>query len=122
MSANRIREFRQLAHLSQTQLAKKLHVTQGAVSQWESGRTMPDTSQLLVLSECLSASVDELLGQETQNKSESTTDDAWELRERLRRDPDMRILFSAASKASPEHLRAAAAMLKALEPEEQDVD
>ena len=42
-------------------------------------------------------------------------DDAFAIRARLRRDPAYRLLFDAADSASPEHLRAAAAMLKALE-------
>ena len=46
------------------------------------------------------------------------TDDVMEIREALRRDPNMRILFSAAAKVSPEHIKTAAALLKALEPEE----
>ncbi len=41
-----------------------------------------------------------------------------QLRESLRKDPNMRMLFSAARSATPEHIRAAVAMLKALEPPE----
>ena len=49
-----------------------------------------------------------------QGTEETKEDDAWAIRERLRRDPEYRLLFSAADKAKPEHLKAAAAMLKIL--------
>jgi hypothetical protein len=39
------------------------------------------------------------------------------LRERLRSDPDFRLLFDAASRVAPEHVKTAAAMLKALKGE-----
>jgi transcriptional regulator with XRE-family HTH domain len=41
-------------------------------------------------------------------------DELWELREELRRNPDMRMLFSASKGAKKEHIQAAAAMLNAL--------
>lgn len=62
--------------------------------------------------------VDELLGREPEPAK--VQDEAWAIRERLRRDPSYRLLFDAADKASPEHLRAAAAMLKALNPQEEN--
>ena len=43
------------------------------------------------------------------------SDDQDSIRERLRRDPNYRMLFDAAENAKPEHIRAAAAMLKSLE-------
>ena len=50
-----------------------------------------------------------------QEQTEPQEDETWALRERYRRDPNYRLLFDAAERATPEHLRAAAAMLKALE-------
>lgn len=41
-------------------------------------------------------------------------DELWELREVLRRNPEVRILFSATKGAKKEHIKAAAAMLEAL--------
>ena len=111
MLHERIRSLRKSRGYSQEQLARKLHLTQGAISQWENGITTPAADQLVALAEVFGISVDELL------EREPAQDDPWELRERLRRDPDMRILFDAASKASPEHIRIAANLLKQLEPE-----
>ena len=41
----RIAELRKSHGMSQKALGDKLHVTQGAVSQWENERTLPDTQQ-----------------------------------------------------------------------------
>ena len=45
-----IRTLRKKHGLTQAELAKKLHVHQTAVSQWEKGRTFPDLEQLKELS------------------------------------------------------------------------
>lgn len=47
MIGNRIRQLRISLGLNQTQFAKRLYVTPGAVSQWEKGQTRPDTDRLL---------------------------------------------------------------------------
>ena len=112
----RIRELRKKAGYSQQQMARKLHLTQGAISQWENGITVPAADQLSALADVFEITVDELLGRAVEQPADQ--DEAWAIRERLRRDPAYRLLFDAADNASPEHLRAAAAMLKALEQKE----
>jgi transcriptional regulator with XRE-family HTH domain len=47
--------------LSQTELAEQLHVTDKAVSRWETGRGMPSVDTLEPLAEALGLSVSELL-------------------------------------------------------------
>jgi putative transcriptional regulator len=56
----RIKEFRIKAGLTQVELAAKLGVEQAAVSQWETGKTMPSAAILLKLSEELKCQIDEL--------------------------------------------------------------
>ena len=52
---------RKRANLTQLQLAARLGVTDKAVSKWERGITMPDTSIMLELCDVLSISVNDLL-------------------------------------------------------------
>lgn len=113
MFSDRLRMYRKQFKYSQEQIARKLNVTQGAVSQWEKGLTYPEASQLLVLADIFGVSIDDLFG---RDKRQDESDIAFAIRERLRRDPSYRLLFDAADTATPEHLRAAAAMLKSLEP------
>jgi len=62
-----IAECRKKAGLTQKQLAEKLGITDKAVSKWERGIAMPDTSIMLELCEILCISVNELLSGEKIN-------------------------------------------------------
>lgn len=59
-----IAERRKNANLTQVQLAEKLGITDKAVSKWERGIAMPDTSIMLELCGILDISVNELLSGE----------------------------------------------------------
>ena len=59
-----IAERRKKAGLTQMQLAEKLNITDRAVSKWETGKAMPDTSLMLDLCEILKISVNDLLSGE----------------------------------------------------------
>lgn len=48
-------------HLTQKDLAGKLQISFQAVSKWETGTTLPDTSLLIKLSEILEVTVDQIL-------------------------------------------------------------
>ena len=62
-----IAECRKQKHLTQMQLAEKLGITDKAISKWERGITMPDTSIMLELCDILCISVNELLSGEKSN-------------------------------------------------------
>ena len=59
-----IAECRKKANLTQMQLAEKLGITDKAVSKWERGVAMPDTSIMLELCDILNINVNELLSGE----------------------------------------------------------
>ncbi|MCL2375409.1 MAG: helix-turn-helix domain-containing protein [Firmicutes bacterium] len=56
-----ITETRKAKGLTQSELADKLHVTDRAVSKWECGKGLPDSSLMLRLGDVLGISVTELL-------------------------------------------------------------
>ena len=66
-----IAECRKMKNLTQKQLAEKLSITDKAISKWERGITMPDTSLMLELCDILSISVNELLSGEKINMENS---------------------------------------------------
>ena len=81
-----IAECRKKANLTQMQLAEKLGITDKAISKWERGVAMPDTSIMLELCDILGISVNELLsGEKTdmennnQNNEQLLLDMAKEL-------------------------------------------
>lgn len=64
-----IAKCRKEKKLTQAQLAAKLNITDRAVSKWETGRSMPDSSIMLQLCEILGISANELLaGEEVEQE------------------------------------------------------
>ena len=59
-----IAECRKKNNLTQMQLAEKLNITDRAISKWENGKAMPDSSIMLDLCNELKISVNELLSGE----------------------------------------------------------
>ncbi|WP_125574597.1 helix-turn-helix transcriptional regulator [Levilactobacillus huananensis] len=57
----RLKYFRQMHQLTQTELADKLHVSRQTVSSWETGRNQPDIATITQLATLYSRSVDDLL-------------------------------------------------------------
>ena len=56
-----IAEKRKKHNLTQVQLAEKLNITDRAVSKWENGRALPDSSIMLQLCDILGITVNDLL-------------------------------------------------------------
>ena len=59
-----IAECRKTSNLTQAQLAEKLNITDRAVSKWERGKSMPDSSVMLELCDVLKITVNDLLSGE----------------------------------------------------------
>ena len=59
-----IGKCRKNVNLTQAQLAEKLNITDKAISKWETGRAMPDSSVMLELCDILKITVNDLLSGE----------------------------------------------------------
>lgn len=68
MLNDNISKLRKRNGYTQVEFAKKLHVTQSAVSHWESGRSVPDTLQLFNIAQLFGMTVDELTNEVPQAK------------------------------------------------------
>ena len=64
---SKILELRKRQNLSQEKLGEKVGVTRQTISNWELNITLPDTKQLIALSQALLISIDELVGNNTQD-------------------------------------------------------
>ena len=62
--ADKLKEARKNAELTQTELAEKLCVSRQAVTKWETGAGIPDVENLKMLSKVLNVSIDFLLDDE----------------------------------------------------------
>ena len=67
---NAIIKLRKKQGLSQVQLAEKLNITQGAVSQWEMGLSKPKSEILPELARALNCTIDDLFDEESEEKGE----------------------------------------------------
>ena len=62
--AEKLKESRKKAHMSQETLAEKLGVSRQAVTKWETDRGIPDISNMMTISALFGISVDEFLSEE----------------------------------------------------------
>ena len=109
-----IKEARKALGLSQDDLAEAIGANRVTISRYETDSYLPSVPALERLAIALRTTPSKLTGN-TEAESERN-----EISELLRSDPNMRILFAQARNAKPEHIRAAAAMLKSLEGEKDD--
>lgn len=112
----RLREARKNAHMTQKELALEIGAKHNSVSNWENDQNMPDPDTIVRICETLNVGADYMLPSKKCNEeiTEEREDDLWELRESFRRNPEMRVLFSAAKNASAKQLKQAVAILEAL--------
>ena len=71
MIGRNIRYLRKQSGYSQEQLARKLGITQGSVSQWEQERSTPDTPMLVKLAQIFGCSMDYFLSDEPRRDLDS---------------------------------------------------
>lgn len=67
-----IRDLRKEKHITQTDLANGVHVTQQTVTAWESGRAVPNANTLDSLANYFNVSADYLLGRTKERNPESS--------------------------------------------------
>lgn len=65
MVRDKIKELREMAGYSQSQLAKKLDVTRSSVNAWEMGLSTPTTQYIVALGKLFHVSTDYILGTDT---------------------------------------------------------
>ncbi len=64
MTAERIKELREVWGWTQAELARKMNMTRNGINSWEQGLSMPSPPNLVELARIFSVSTDYLLGVE----------------------------------------------------------
>lgn len=62
---NRLKQQREKVGLRQSDVCAEINVTQGAISKWESGKSLPRTDLLPKLATLYNCTIDELLDHQT---------------------------------------------------------
>lgn len=68
MFSVRLKELRSSRNLTQAELARDLHISLGAIGNWESNTRKPDTDTIQKIAEYFDVSVDYLLGRTEEKK------------------------------------------------------
>ena len=113
---NNVLLLRNSMSMTQDEFAERCNISRISIARYEAGAEINRSNAMKIASAC-GVSVEYVLGVETPPDEQ---DEVMQIREMLRRDPSYRTLFKTANKASLEHVRAATAMLKALEPNDAD--
>ena len=109
---------RRIEHeLSAEELSELVGLSPATIYRYENGDIRKvNTTKLQAFARALKTSEAYLMGWVSENEelAEEREDDLWELRESFRRNPEMRVLFSAAKNATSKQLKQAVAILEAL--------
>ena len=109
----RIKELRRQGHMSQKTLAERMGVSRSPGARWEAG-TQPGGATLRRLADLFGVTLDYLMERPASQPPTPEEEELWDLRERLRRQPGMRMLFSVTRDASEADLKQAVAIIEAL--------
>lgn len=71
----RIREHREVAGLSQAELARRVYVSRQTIGNWESGRTLADVQSLALLAQVFDTTVDALIGKSSPSAALPTVEE-----------------------------------------------
>lgn len=107
-----IRTMRMSRGLTQLRLSELIGVSRSTVGMWETGEREPDLDTIEALADIFNVPMSALVSSTDDVRAED--DELMELREELRRKPEMRALFSATKSATPDQLRQAIAIIEAL--------
>lgn len=117
----RVRALRGQKGWTQDELSERSEVSRVTIARIESGagKTYPTTDIVMKLAACFDVTSDYLLGKsDDPNPSTDPDSDLWELREQLRRTPEMRTLFDMSKKATREDIEKTIKILKTLKGED----
>ena len=103
--------YMEMNRISQTDIANRLGVSKTAVSDWVHGRKYPRVDAMQEMADMFGIPMSYLTG---DSKPTEEDEDVMELRQRLKDDPNYRILFKTAANVSKEDIMAAVRILKAL--------
>lgn len=101
-------------------MCRETNISRSVLSELKSGRTKQLSAKYLpVVADYLDVSVGYLLGNEEKPATDNDSE-LYELLEDIRRNPDLRAMFSLAKDATPEQVRQYINVIKAIRGEDTD--
>lgn len=112
----KLKTLRKEKGLTQQDVANAIGVSQVTYSRYENGEHEPSHDILIALSVFFGVTIDELLGINEPEKEFSELDEFNQFKKRMMANSDYCQLMKKAERSSPQHIRAAIAVLDALDP------
>lgn len=101
--------------LTGAELSRKIGVSSGVYSQWNTGRSEPSPQNLAKIAAVLNCDVEDLLpGQEEEPEALGSIEDVFDILQTFRSRPEIKMLFDAGKKATPDTVRQTAKFLEGL--------
>lgn len=126
MDRERLKSARELRKLTQEELAKKVNVTKGTISNYENGHSTPSNEMLRLLADTLKTSTDFLLGRpddwlnvNVAGTEIKLSEDELAVFNKIKQQP---LLFHKLANAPEKKIKALIRMWEALEAAEEDED
>lgn len=114
---NNVLTLRNSLKMTQDEFAEYCNVSRISIARYEAEGKISRAGAEKIAAAC-GVTVSYVLG-ETIKPVDEETEDIMKIRQLIRSDPSYRTLFDTASRSNPEHVRAAAEMLKALGPKDE---
>lgn len=71
MKESNLKKLRKTARLTQEQVAEKLNVSRQSVAKWESGESLPDIDNCIMLAKLYNVTIDDLVGYAKDQKNDA---------------------------------------------------
>ncbi len=71
MKTSNLKKLRKSARFTQEQVAEKLNVSRQSVAKWESGESLPDIDNCIMLSRLYNVTIDDLVGYAKDEKNDA---------------------------------------------------
>ena len=110
---DRFEQLRRSKGITKKFIAQSLGRSATLCQDWKQHKSQPSPDQLRRVADILGTTPDYLMG-ETEEPAPAAGDELTQMLTALRENEDMRMLFSLAKDASPEDLRQAVKIIKAL--------
>lgn len=114
--SNKLRNLMNRAGVTNYRLAKEIGCSPATVGYWLNGSKSPTAESIQSLAGYFGVSTDYLMGSDDTDTAEN--DEMADLLEEIRKNPELRTLFSISKRATPEEVRQYIRLIKALRGEE----
>lgn len=114
--ANKLRVLMQERGVTNYRLAKEIGCNPTSVANWLNGKSFPASDKIQALAGYFGVSTDYLMGSDDTDTPEQA--EMAEMLEDIRRNPELRTLFSISKNATPDEVRQYIRLIKAIRGEE----